>query len=358
MVSSVLAKAQQDTLPVADRDAIQEVMNARYPKTYTIADIQVTGTQTYDPNLIISISGLALGEKILLPGSDVFSKAIGKLWKQNLVSDIQVLINRINGTNIYIELKVRERPRLINFEFNGIKKGEKDDLEKKIGLAKDRVITENMKINAVETIRKFYSEKGYRNVVIKVNEDSIQGIYNGVSLQFVIQKGNKVKVNKINFSGNEQMEDLVLKRQMKGTREMNRLTLYPSATASPYPLQNKVSGWRSFLNEKAWWYPSKIRDYLNPYVHVRPFSNAKFNEKKYEEDKEKLLSYYNAQGMRDAVLEADTLITNYRGNLDIYQKWKEGRRYYFGNITWRGNTKYSDSILTYLLSIKKGMSTT
>jgi outer membrane protein insertion porin family len=351
---SSLAIAQQDTLSPMSAEAIREALNNRYPKSYTVADIHVTGTQAYDPNLIISISGLSVGEKIQLPGTDVFAKAINKLWKQNLVADVQILITKIIGNDLFIDMVVRERPRLINFEFTGVKKGEKDDLEKKIGLNKDRVITENMKISAIEAIRKFYFEKGYRNISIDVIEDSIQGIYNGISLQFNIRKGNKVKVNSIHFSGNEQFDDLVLKKQMKGTKEMNRFTLYPGGTESPYPVTAKGTGWKDFISEEGWWYPSRIRDYLNPYIHIRPFSNAKFNDKKYEEDKEKLIGFYNAQGMRDAVLEADTLILNSKGNLDIFQKWKEGRRYYFGNITWRGNTKYSDSVLNYLLSIKKG----
>ena len=40
--------------------------------------------------------------------------------------------------------------------------------------------------------------------------------------------------------------------------------------------------------------------------------------------------------------------------MDIHIKVNEGRKYYFGNMTWKGNTKYSDSILNLLLGIQKG----
>ncbi len=349
-----LLMAQQDSVPVTDPVAIKNLINNRYPKIFNIAELRVTGTQSYDPNLVVSISGLSVGEKISLPGTDAFSKAIAKLWKQNLVSDVKINIIKVQGNDLTVELEITERSRLINFHFTGVKKGEKDDLENKIGLTKDRVITENMKISAVEAIRKFYYEKGYRNVKIAVYEDSIKGIYNGVSLEFIIQKGSKVKVNSVQFAGNETIDAMLLLKQMKGTREMNRFTLYPTKVQSPYPGTSKPRTWKDFVHQRGWWHPTLIKDYLNPYIHIRPFGNSKFNEKKYEEDKEKLLEYYNAQGLRDAVLEADTIMLNPKGNLNVFLKLKEGHRYYFGNISWSGNTKYSDSILNYLLSINKG----
>ena len=99
---------------------------------------------------------------------------------------------------------------------------------------------------------------------------------------------------------------------------------------------------------------SKTKDLIDPYFRFKLFSGAKFNETKYGEDKEKILEYYNSQGFRDAILVADTQMMNSKGNLDIDMKVEEGRKYYFGNMTWRGNTKYSDSILNLLLGINKG----
>ena len=346
--------AQNDTIPVSVNPALQEILNAKYPKTYTIAGISVTGTKAYDANLISSISGMAVGDKIQLPGSDVFGKAISKLWKQNLVSKVDISITRLEDQNIYIDINISERPRLIDFKFIGIKKGEKDDLEPKLGLAKDRVLTENMRLTAVEAIRKFFYEKGYRNVTIQMQEDTIEGINNAVSLAFFINKGTKVKINSIDFTGNNEVQDSKLKKQMKGTKEMTRITLFPDHPVNPYGETSKGMSAKQYLNDVGFLSVSKTKDFMDPYFRFKLFAGSKFNEIKYEEDKDKVLEYYNAQGLRDAVLVADTQMLNAKGNLDIHIKVSEGSKYYFGNIAWRGNTKYSDSVLNLLLGIAKG----
>ena len=346
--------AQNDTIPVSVNPALQEIFNSKYPKTYTIAGISITGTKAYDANLISSISGMAVGDKIQLPGSDVFGKAIAKLWKQNLVSKVDISITRLEDQNIYIDINISERPRLIDFKFIGIKKGEKDDLEPKLGLAKDRVLTENMRLTAVEAIRKFFYEKGYRNVTIQMQEDTIEGINNAVSLAFFINKGTKVKINSIDFTGNKEVQDSKLKKQMKGTKEMTRITLFPDHPVNPYGETSKGMSAKQYLNDVGFLSVSKTKDFMDPYFRFKLFAGSKFNEIKYEEDKDKVLEYYNAQGLRDAVLVADTQMLNAKGNLDIHIKVSEGSKYYFGNIAWRGNTKYSDSVLNLLLGIAKG----
>ena len=346
--------AQNDTIPVSVNPALQEIFTAKYPKSYTIGGITVTGTKAFDPSLIISISGMAIGDKVQLPGSDVFGKGISKLWKQNLVSKVDIFITRLEDQNIFIEISIEERPRLIDFNFIGIKKGEKDDLEGKVGLAKDRVLTENMRLSAVEVIRKFFYDKGYRSVSIQVQQDSIIGLSNGLSLTFIIDKGSKVKINSLNFSGNEFVEESKLKKQMKGTKEMARLTLYPDVPVSPYGDTSKGLSFRSYLNDKGMFYPSMTMNLLDPYFRPKFFSASKFTETKYSEDKDKVIDYYNGQGLRDAVIVSDTQILNRKGNMDIHIKVNEGHKYYFGDISWKGNTKYSDSILTLLLGIRKG----
>ncbi len=346
--------AQNDTIPVSVNPALQEIFTAKYPKSYTIGGITVTGTKAFDPSLIISISGMAIGDKVQLPGSDVFGKGISKLWKQNLVSKVDIFITRLEDQNIFIEISIEERPRLIDFNFIGIKKGEKDDLEGKVGLAKDRVLTENMRLSAVEVIRKFFYDKGYRSVSIQVQQDSIIGLSNGLSLTFIIDKGSKVKINSLNFSGNEFVEESKLKKQMKGTKEMARLTLYPDVPVSPYGDTSKGLSFRNYLNDKGMFYPSMTMNSLDPYFRPKFFSASKFTETKYSEDKDKVIDYYNGQGLRDAVIVSDTQILNRKGNMDIHIKVNEGHKYYFGDISWKGNTKYSDSILTLLLGIRKG----
>lgn len=346
--------AQNDTIPVSVDPALQDIYNSKFPKEYTIAGITVTGSQAFDQNLIISISGLAVGDKITIPGTDAFGKAISKLWKQSLVSNVEINLTKLVGTDLFIELNITERARLLDFKFVGIKKSEKDDLATKTGLSKDRVLTENMKMSALEAIEKFYYGKGYRNVNVEMKEEAVTTVNNGVNLTFYIEKGKKVRINSVNFTDNITVVDQKLKKQMKGTKEMTRISLFPETVQSPYGDTLKTQRFKDYLKEVGYMSPTKTKDYLEPYFRFKLFSSSKFNETKYAEDKERILNYYNSRGYRDALLVADTQFYDIKGNLNIDIKVKEGRKYYFGNMVWKGNTKYADSILNLLLAIKKG----
>ena len=352
--SSKLALAQIDSTPVSINPKLFEILTAKPPKEFIIGGVTVTGNKSFDQNLIISISGLATGDKVMVPGTDVFSKAITKLWKQNLIADVEVYFTNLIGNNLYIELAIKERPRLADFKFTGVKKGEKDDLDAKIGLSKDRVVTDNMKVSAIDIIRKFFKDKGYGNITVDVKEEKANGLANAEILTFIVDKGNKVKVNSLNFANNENIADGKLKKKMKGTKEMSRFTLYPQKYTSPYNDTTRSVSFNNYLKEMGYLSFTKTKEVIDPYFRFKFFSSAKFNPVKYGEDKEKLLDYYNTQGFRDASIISDTLVKNSAGNVDIHVKVNEGKKYYFGDIIWRGNTKYADSLLTMFLGIKKG----
>jgi outer membrane protein insertion porin family len=329
------------------------IFNSKVPKEYTIAGITVSGTKAFDENLIISISGLAVGDKVLIPGTDVFSKAIAKLWKQSLISNIEISFTKLVGRDLYVHFSITERPRLAEFKFIGVKKGERDDLETKVALTKERVVTENMKLSAMEVIRKFYYEKAYRNVQVELKEEVMHNLNNAVSLTFIIKKGNKVKINSVNFSGNETLAQQKLKKQMKGTKDMPRFTLYPISVPNPYGDTVKKLTFKQYINSAGFLSLSKTKEILDPYVRLK-LSSGKFSDKKFAEDKEHVLDYYNSQGYRDVVIVGDTTIYDVKNNLNVFVKVNEGNKYYFGDIVWKGNTKYSDSILNVILGIKKG----
>lgn len=347
------AQIGKDTVPTSVNVELENIFNSKTPKEYTIAAIKVTGTQSFDANLIVSISGLAVGDKVMIPGTDAFSKAINNLWKQNLISNVEIYFTSLIGKNLYVEINITERPRLSNFKFVGVKKSEADDLIKKTGLVKGRVVTENMKRSAEDNIRKFFVEKGYRNIDVQVVEKKDTAITNSVLLTFIVDKKNRVRVNEINFAGNDKVSDTKLKKQMKGTKEMSRLTLHPSKDINPYSDKNNSLSFKEYLKENGYLSPSKTKELVDPYFRFK-LSSAKFNDKKYAEDKNKILDYYNSLGYRDAVIVADTQYYNNKGDMNVAIKLQEGHKYYFGNITWRGNTKYSDSILNVFLGIQKG----
>jgi len=346
--------AQNDTLPAPSVDpALMSIFNAKYPKKYIIADIAVKGNKAFDPAIVISVSGLAVGDEVTLPGGDNFAKAINKLWSQNMFTNINIWITKLEENNIWVEIDAVERPMLADYKFKGIRKTEADELKDKVGLVKSRVVTDNMKLSAKENIIKYYTEKGFRGAAVDIEEKPDAYSPDKTVLTFNIVKGLKVRISEVFFFGNQSAAIPSLKRKLKGTKEMTRITLYPDSAVSPYgPIKTYTA--KEFIKNWGFLKPSLIRDFMDPWFRFKLFASAKFDEKKYLEDKEKILQYYNSLGYRDAVIASDTQYYDKKGRLNISMKVEEGSKYYFGNMTWKGNTKYADSILNMVLGIKRG----
>ncbi|HMP93216.1 MAG TPA: POTRA domain-containing protein, partial [Phnomibacter sp.] len=350
---AVAANAQKPEVTGIDPE-LENIFKQRIPKEYVVGSISVSGNKYFDNALLLSVANLNVGDKIMIPGGDNFSRTIKNLWGQNYFSNVTIYITRLEEPNLlHLEIEVTERPRLQRYSFSGIKKGEAEELQSKVGMIPGRIVTENMKQIAIEVIQKFYGDKGYKNCNVFIVEKPSANVKNALDIVFNVEKGKKVKVSDIYIGGNTQLSDLKVKRQMKGTKEMTRFTLYPLKDTPVLAEPNKLSV-EEVLTKQGFLQPSKVKNAIDPYFRFKLFSSAKFNNKKYEEDKEKILDFYNAQGYRDAQILKDTLYENSAGNLNVEIKMSEGRQYYFGNMVFRGNTKYTDSLLNVILGIKKG----
>jgi outer membrane protein insertion porin family len=327
--------------------------NQKIAREYTIADIAITGIRFLDTAIVSSISGLSTGDKFVHPGNDVFAKAINKLWRQRLFSDVKIYITKIQEDKVWIEINLTERPRLGDFKFHGVKKSELEDLLGKVQLAKQTILTEETRQRIREQSIKYYKEKGFNNTTVTIEERPDTAYINSIYLDIYVIKGMKVKVDNISFFGNNSAGDLKLKKQMKGTKEMTKITLFPSKDTTYYGLRKKPS-FKQYMKDNGYLSLSKTKNFLDPYFRFKLFSSAKYDGKKYSEDKEKLIAYYNSIGHRDAQILADTSYSTIKGNLNIEIKVDEGRRYYFGNIVWKGNAKFTDSLLNFVLGINKG----
>jgi outer membrane protein insertion porin family len=353
MISAISVHAQDTTKPTSIDPKLLEWENAKIVKEYTIAGIEITGVRHLDSAIILSISGMQVGDKFNHPGEDIFAKAINNLWRQKLFSNIQIYVTKIEGSRVYVEINVQELPRLGNYKFIGVKKTEMEDLQSKIQLAKQTIISENTRRRIKEVATKYFTDKGFQNVQVTIVEKPDTSFANSNSLTIYIDKGKKVHINDIDFYGNTNVDALKLKKQMKGTKEMSKLTLYPTRDSSRFGMKRNLS-FRDYVKDWGFLSLSKTKLLLDPYFRFKLFSSAKFDAKKFEEDKDKILEYYNSLGYRDAQI-VDTAITKAsNGNLDIAIKMEEGHKYYFGNITWKGNSKYPDTLLNAILGINKG----
>ena len=283
-------------------------MNYDNPRDYEIGGIKVLGASYSDDNAIISIAGFQVGDKIRIPGPDI-QKAIKALWKLRLFTDVQVVKEKTIGDIVFLEIRVQERPRLSKHSYQGVKKSYHDDLNDEVDkyLLKGGIVTENVKVNASEAIEQFFIGKGFLDARCTVDEIADSSRVNSVRLVFNVDRGPRIKIDDIDFDGNEQVKDRKLRKQLKETKEKGRI-----------------------------------------------FASSKFIKKDYETDKEKLIAYYNTLGYRDAQILYDSLWRNKDGELMIKLKIDEGNQYYFRNIAWKGNSIYETQTLSDVLGIEKG----
>lgn len=283
------------------------------PKEYEVGEIKITGAENLDENSVILLSGISVGQKVMVP-SDKFSTAIDKLWKQGIFDEIHINITKVEGRTIFLEYNLKTKPRLSYFTFKGITRSEADKLKERMHIALGDVVTENMKSNCSNIINDYFIDKGFYLTKTEVLEerDSLSK-RKECHLTFVVDKGKKIKIGKITVEGNEFLTDSKVKRQMKDTKE------------------------------KKWW---------------RFWKSSRYQESDFKKDKDLVIEKYNNEGYRDARITWDTVFiaksNKDKDEMNINMKIYEGHKFYFRNITWVGNTKYTSDELTKLLRINKG----
>jgi outer membrane protein insertion porin family len=344
LVNTYTALAQTDSTSINE----VFILDYKKPKIFTIEAVEIVGTSFLDKNIIRSLSGLKIGDKISVPGDDI-SKAIKSLWKQGLFGDIQIQASKIIEDKIYLDIVVLEKPRLNTITINGIKKGEKEDVAKKLDALRAKPITDALKANIKNIIADFYEEKSYLYPIIDVVEVKDSGLINSTSVIVNVDKGPKATINTLHIDGRESIDVSKIRKVMKNTRERTKIDLGYDANPQ-YSKKQKIKNTLYTLGNLNF---SSIKDFLADRFRIT-FKGTKFNEEKYEQDKINLINYYNTLGFRDAKIVSDTVMDDKQGSVDIRMKIEEGKKYYFGNITFKGNSKYSDETLFKQLNIKKG----
>ena len=278
---------------------------------YELADINVTGTSTYNENTVIAFTGLRVGEKLYLPGEKI-SNVIKKLWGLELFSDINLFVTDIDGNKVKLQLDIKEVPELNEVQFRGIKEKKSAPLIKDNGLNKGAKVTENLLTTTKNYIENSYRKKGYLNTKVLLNpipkKDTITG-KSKVDLVINIDTGERVKIKDISFDGRKEVQEKKLTAAMKNTKE------------------------------KKWW---------------RLWKRSKFIQKDFNDDKISLIDKYKEKGYRDARVITDSIYNHEDNEITLNIKVSEGKRYYIGDINFIGNTVYTDTQLQNKLGLRKG----
>lgn len=294
---------------VADTIYNPPVVYGTLPKTYEIASLKVNGAPNYEDNIILGYAGLKVGDRITIPGEEA-TQAIKRLMRQGLFAQARLKIEKTAGNKVWLELDLRTQPRISKVNYNGMKKGEREDLQERLQLMKGNQITQNIVNRAEMIVKKYFSDKGFGNAQVNVILHEDLSAPNEMIVDINVNKHDKVKVHKIYIDGNEVMSDRQLQRTMKKTNEKGKL--------------------------------------------INLFRQKKFVESDYHDDLNRILEKYNEKGYRDARIVSDSVVPYDDRLVDVYINVDEGKRYYIKDITWVGNTIYDNNHLDYYLGMKPG----
>jgi outer membrane protein insertion porin family len=319
------------------------------PKKYVIGDIEVTGLNILDENALISLTGLKIGDEISIPGDEI-SNAIRKLWKHGLVGDVDIIIDRIEGNEVFLLIELAERPRLTEFTFEGVKKSQESELRDKLNLIRGRILTDAIIRNAQLTVKNHYVEKGYLNAEVNIIQQMDTLNTDGMTLKIVVDTKGKVKIENIYVEGNNNFSDSKLKSRMKNTNERVRVNIFRDL-ASFIARPSKIKGWVANSEPTSW---NEVKEYVNENIKLNFFNGSKFTRSDFEVDKQAIVDFYNSKGFRDATIVEDEVIFNDNNTIDIALTVEEGSEYYFRDIIWSGNYVHSDATLRKILDINKG----
>lgn len=281
---------------------------------YVIGGISVLGDTSFSEQTIITYSGLRTGEEVIVPG-DKISTAIKKLWNSNLFNNIEMYINRIEGNEIYLEIRLEDLPEINEIKINGVKKKKKEKIIEENSLTKGVKVTENLITTTKNYLVSKYKKEGFYNAKVSINAieieqvDTLQTSTKAMNMVVNIDKGKKVKVKEIVFNGNSVIKDSKLKKAMKNTKQKNM-------------------------------------------THI--LKRSKYIEADYKTDLNNVVDKYKENGYRDARITSDSLVVLDQKNIALYINLEEGELYQFGKIDFIGNTVYSDDILRRVLRINPG----
>ena len=318
------------------------------PKTYEVAEIKVEGEKYLDEIALKSLAGIKVGDKISIPGESI-SGAIKKLWKQGIIGDIKIIVNKIEDEKVYLSIVLKERPRLSTFEINGIGRTQKSELTEKINLIRGRIVTDAVIKNTQNTIENYFKKKGFFNTIVDVKQETDTIVSNSIKLKINVSKSKKVKFNNINFIGNSEFSDAKLKGKLKKSGERVRIPIFKEIFKKSTELLKP----KNLFGSK---YGISLKDltkFITDNAKINLLKSSKYITSELDNDKDNLISFYQSKGYRDIKI-LDEKISRDGDYVDLELTLDPGNQYYFRNINWTGNYIYNEDLLNEVLAISKG----
>ncbi len=299
LLNSAMITAQTTTGPV---------MDANFAREYEIGGITVSGADHTDANAVKLFTNLQVGQKLMVPGPKI-TDAIERLWEQKLFADVRIEAAEIRGSVIFLNIIVRENPKLSRFKFNGITRGDAEKLRDELHLESGQQLNATRMNMVREVVKSHYVDKGFLNAAVGIRHYPDSLMANGEMLFIDVDKGPRIRIQDVDFSGNVNIKDAKLRRAMKETKR------------------------------KRWW---------------NIFGSSKFIAADYKADKAKVVELYNSLGFRNASIVRDTTYQVSKRRIKVDIVIEEDRRFYFRDIRFTGNTKYRTDTLFAILDIKRG----
>ncbi len=308
MAMAVGAWAQAPAPP--DSAALERLpyLDTSAPRRYIIRDVVVHGGGATNPELLVSISGLVRGDTVWMPG-EFLTDVTRRFWSQQQYSDVKTVV-QTRADSVWVHLYLTQLPLVSNWRFEGIKKGDQEDLIEKLGVRRNLPLTDFRVKTYTDLIKEFYTEKGFRNAAVELDVKNDTARQNAVLATFKIDKGPKVKIGEIRFTGNDAYSAARLRRTFKKTHQRG--------------------------------------------ISLALFKSKKLNEEEYAKDKDLLVDFYNSRGYRDATVLSDSVYVINDKRIGIALQVEEGRTFYYRDITWMGNSVYPTELLNGMLAITRG----
>lgn len=201
------------------------------------------------------------------------------------------------GVKLIYELEGTPVVRAIRFEGN--RKISERKLQKKVTVKEGESLDSYKFWSASQEMLKMYQKKGYQKAEITVREDVSERL-GTATVTFVVNEGEKVRVVDVRFVGAKAFSQSRLRRVIKTRRH---------------------------------WMFSWVTQ------------SGKFKDEQFQEDREKLVKFYQDEGYIDFAIQEEKLDFQTPSRLVIEFHVFEGKRYHVGKVEFRGNQAISEAAL-------------